>query len=137
MCIIVIISAVACFLIITAGIKQKNIVGKNFTGLNGFTAEQLLNTMKCHCHLMVDAVNKLPVIKILILKTLKAIFLRICLKFANMSHQNHLLKLNPSMFQKITKYALFYSFLIVNNNVLLHPLEHHSLVNMRTKVSWS
>ncbi len=76
MCIIVIISAVACFLIL----KQKNIVGKNFTGLNGFTAEHLLYTMKCHCHLMVDAVNKLSVIKILTLKTLKAIVLRIWLK---------------------------------------------------------
>ncbi len=53
-----------------AGIKQKNIIR---TVLNGFTAEQLLYTVKYkfHCHLMVDAVNKQPVIKILILKLLK------------------------------------------------------------------
>ncbi len=47
----------------TAGIKQTNI-SKNGTGLNGFTAEQLLYAVKykCHCHLMVDVVNKQPVI---------------------------------------------------------------------------
>ncbi len=58
------------FYSITAGIKQKNI-SKNLTGLNGFTAEQLLYAFKykCHCHLMVDVVmNKLPVIKILNMK---------------------------------------------------------------------
>ncbi len=60
-------------------IKQKNIISKNVTGLNGFTAEQLLYAVKykCHCHLMVDVVNKQPVVKILILKLLKTIVLRI------------------------------------------------------------
>ncbi len=60
-------------------IKQKNIISKNITGLNGFTGEQLLYAVKykCHCHLMVDVVNKQPVIKILILKLLKSIILRI------------------------------------------------------------
>ncbi len=60
-------------LIITAGIKQKDIISTNRTGLNGFTAEQLLYAMKykCNCHLMVDVVNKLPVIKILNMKSLK------------------------------------------------------------------
>ncbi len=40
---------------------------------------QLLYAVKYtfHCHLMVDVVNKQPVIKILILKLLKIIFLRI------------------------------------------------------------
>ncbi len=61
---------------ITSGIKQKNIIR---TGLNGFAAEQLLYVVKykCHCHLMVDVVNKQPVIKILILKLLRMIVLRI------------------------------------------------------------
>ncbi len=56
-----------------------NIISKNLTGLNGFTADKLLYAMKykCHCHLMVHVVNKLPVIKILILKSLKTIVLRI------------------------------------------------------------
>ncbi len=65
---------------ITAGIKQKNIISKNFTGLNDFTAEQLLYAVKHksrHSHLMVDVVNKQPVIKILILKLLRMIALRI------------------------------------------------------------
>ncbi len=63
----------------TAGIKQKNIISKNVTGLNGYTAEQLLYAIKykCHCHLMVDVVNKLPVIKLLFLKSLKMLVLRI------------------------------------------------------------
>ncbi len=54
----------------TADIKQKNIIR---TGLNGFTAEPLLYAVKYtfHCHLMVDVVNKQPVIKILILKLLR------------------------------------------------------------------
>ncbi len=57
-------------------LKQKNIIR---TGLNGFTAEQILYAVKYkfHCHLMVDVVNKQPVIKILILKLLKTIVLRI------------------------------------------------------------
>ncbi len=61
---------------ITAGIKQKNIIR---TSLNGFTVDQLLYAIKYtfHCHLMVDVVNKQPVIKILILKLLKIIVLRI------------------------------------------------------------
>ncbi len=59
---------------ITSGIKQKNIIR---TGLNGFTAEQLLYAVKYKCHLMVDVVNKQPVIKVLILKLLKMIVLRI------------------------------------------------------------
>ncbi len=69
-------------LIITAGIKQNNIMSKNVTGLNGCTAEQLLYEMKykCNCDLMVDVVNKLPVIKIFILKSLKMIVLRIWLR---------------------------------------------------------
>ncbi len=117
-------------LIITAGIKQKNIISKNWTGLNGFTAEYLLHAMKykCHCHLMLDAVNKLPVIKILILKSLKIIVLRIWLRsriwawfwmycgsalWRWQRWYNHLLELNPSKFQKVTKYALFYSSVIV------------------------
>ncbi len=60
-------------------IKQKNIITKIFTGLNGFTAEQILYAAKYkyHRHLMVDVVNMQPVIKILILKLLKAIVLRI------------------------------------------------------------
>ncbi len=60
---------------ITPGIKQKNIISKNWTGLNGFTAEQLLYALKykSHCHLMVDVVNKQPVIKILSFKLLKTI----------------------------------------------------------------
>ncbi len=58
-------------------IKQKNIISKNCTGLNGFTVEQYAAKYKCHCHLMVDVVNKQPVIKILILKLLKTIVLRI------------------------------------------------------------
>ncbi len=51
-------------------IKLKNIISKNCTSLNGFTEEELLYAVKykCHCHLMVDVVNKQPVIKILILK---------------------------------------------------------------------
>ncbi len=59
-----------------SGLKQKNIIR---TGLNGFTAEQLLyaDKYKFHCDLMVDVVNKQPVIKILILKLLKMIVLRI------------------------------------------------------------
>ncbi len=67
-------------LLITAGLKQKNIISKNFTGLNGFTAEQLPYAIKykCHCHLMVDVVNKLRAIKLLILKSLKMVVLRIC-----------------------------------------------------------
>ncbi len=54
-------------------IKQKNIISKKITGLNGFTAKQLLYAAKykCHCHLKVVVVNKQPVIKILILKLLK------------------------------------------------------------------
>ncbi len=61
---------------ISPGIKQKNIIR---TGLNGFTAEQLLYAVKykCHCHWMVDVGNKQPVIKILILKLLKTTVLRI------------------------------------------------------------
>ncbi len=55
---------------ITAGLKQKHI---SRTGLNGFTAEQILY----YWHLIVDVVNKQPVIKILILKLLKTIVLRI------------------------------------------------------------
>ncbi len=57
-------------------LKQNKIIR---TGLNGFTAEQLLYAVKYtfHCHLMVDVVNKQPVIKILILKLLKTIVLRI------------------------------------------------------------
>ncbi len=35
---------------------------------------------KCHCHLMLDVVNKLPAIKLLILKSLKMVVLRICLR---------------------------------------------------------
>ncbi len=56
------------------GIRQKNIIR---TGLDGFTAEQILYAVKhkCHCHLMVDVVNKQPVIKILILKLLRMIVL--------------------------------------------------------------
>ncbi len=56
------------------GIRQKNIIR---TGLDGFTAEQILYAVKhkCHCHLMVDVVNKPPVIKILILKLLRMIVL--------------------------------------------------------------
>ncbi len=48
---------------ITTGIKLNNIIR---TGLNGFTAEQLLYTVKytSHCHFMVDVVNKQPMIKI-------------------------------------------------------------------------
>ncbi len=43
--------------------------------LDGFTAEQILYTVKykCPCHLMVDVVNKQPMIQILILKLLKTI----------------------------------------------------------------
>ncbi len=54
------------------GIKQKKIIR---TGFNDFTAEKLLYAVKYtfHCHLMVDVVNKQPVIKILILKLLKMI----------------------------------------------------------------
>ncbi len=55
---------------------QNNIISKNVTGLNGFTADQLQYAVKhksCHCHLMVDVVNKQPVIKILILKLLRMI----------------------------------------------------------------
>ncbi len=58
-------------------IKQKNIISKKCTGLNGFTAKQLLYAAKCHCHLKVVVVNKQPVIKILILKLLKTNVLRI------------------------------------------------------------
>ncbi len=48
---------------ISPGIKQKNIIR---TGLDGFTEEQKLYAVKYrfHCHLMVDVVNKQPVIKI-------------------------------------------------------------------------
>ncbi len=35
---------------------------------------------KCNCHLMVDVVNKLPAIILLIMKSLKMVVLRICLK---------------------------------------------------------
>ncbi len=51
-------------MLITTSIKQKNIISKNVTGLNDFTAEQLLYAMKykCHCNLMLDVANKLAVI---------------------------------------------------------------------------
>ncbi len=64
---------------ISPGMKQKNIIR---TWLNGFTAEQILYAVKytLHCHLMVDVVNKQPVIKILILKLLKTIVMRIWLR---------------------------------------------------------
>ncbi len=44
-------------------LKQKNIIR---TGLNGFTAEQLLYAVKYkfHCHFMEVVANKQPVIKI-------------------------------------------------------------------------
>ncbi len=63
---------------------------------------------------MVDVVNKQPVIKKLNLKLLKTIVLRIWWKYENMASESAhwrwtLLKLNPSKFQKVTKYALFYS----------------------------
>ncbi len=63
--------------------KQKNIISKKLTGLDGcFTAEQLLYAVKYkyHCHLVVDVVYKLPVAKILNMKSLKTIVLRIWLR---------------------------------------------------------
>ncbi len=68
--------------IITSGMKQKNIISKNWTGLNGFSAEQLLYEVKykCHCLLKLDVVNKLPVINTLNLKSLKTTVLRTWLR---------------------------------------------------------
>ncbi len=50
-----------------------------FTGLNSSTAEHLLYAMKykCHCHLMLDVINKLSVVKILNMKSLKTMMIKI------------------------------------------------------------
>ncbi len=98
--------------------------------LNGFTAEQLLYEMKykCHYHLMLNVVNKLPVIKLILnMKSLKTIVLRIWLSswiWADAectvevrSDDDAMVKssaqINPFKFQKVTKYALFYYSVIV------------------------
>ncbi len=88
----------------TVSIKQKNISSKNWTGLNGFAAEQLLYAMKYkrHRHLMVEVVNK-----------------------------RSALPQYPYKFQKVTKYALFYSFVIVVEiQVHLNKLECRGKVHL-------
>ncbi len=76
---------VLCLLIITAGINQKNIISKNWTEWLEFLNCRAITVRneicaKCHCHLMVDVVNKLSAIKILISRSLKTLVLRIWLR---------------------------------------------------------
>ncbi len=59
--------------------KTKEYHQQKLNWFEWLTAERLLYAVKykCHCHLMVDVVNKQPVVKILILMLLKTIVLRI------------------------------------------------------------